>query len=414
MVSEKNHKHAAMLLTGALLACLPFSSVAKNLPPLALPLDLTLLVIVFLLGSFFLALRDESVVSPPRSLPLAGFIAFSGFYAASMAWSQGSAYAFAKIADLLAIDGLIFFVAFFVARSVGALKVLLHGFVFLALMFMLQVFLAIGSNPVKLLTFDVDYLAVGRLLSFSGTIALVFAIFVRGACRTLGLLIVCMSFVVTTAFLGGRAPLLGFILSAVFIFVIGLGRQTSAEDRRRLNAKRLLIGTALVAVAIAVFSTVDFAVVDRLGQLLGGSQAGYSSSVDQRLEYYSLSLEVWQSSPWIGVGAGGWPMAAGIGDSRLYPHNLVLEILCEIGVVGFFVFLAFAGSAYRNLGRALQHHEEEVLPKITKALLLNASIGALVSSALPDQRLLFLTLGLMAGLTTQDAKIKDIAKAQGI
>ncbi len=48
---------------------------------------------------------------------------------------------------------------------------------------------------------------------------------------------------------------------------------------------------------------------------------------------------VWSDHPWLGIGLGGFPLTAGLGDHPgWYPHNMFLEVLAEQGLVGFIMF----------------------------------------------------------------------------
>ena len=61
-----------------------------------------------------------------------------------------------------------------------------------------------------------------------------------------------------------------------------------------------------------------------------------SGSFGARLDYYSYSIKLFQESPLLGVGFSEWANNT-FGDR--YPHNIILELISETGLLGMFFFL---------------------------------------------------------------------------
>lgn len=57
-------------------------------------------------------------------------------------------------------------------------------------------------------------------------------------------------------------------------------------------------------------------------------------SYGARMIYLRGTWEEAHRHPWIGVGTGGWGMRLGLGYAEAYPHNIVLELLAELGIIG--------------------------------------------------------------------------------
>jgi O-Antigen ligase len=66
-------------------------------------------------------------------------------------------------------------------------------------------------------------------------------------------------------------------------------------------------------------------------------------SYGTRLTYYGESLRLLARTGWFGVGTGEWPLAVGLPTGRRYPHNLELEIGCELGLSGLVWLLVLIG-----------------------------------------------------------------------
>ena len=75
------------------------------------------------------------------------------------------------------------------------------------------------------------------------------------------------------------------------------------------------------------------------------------SSVLSRIESYQIALERWGSSPVIGIGLGGFNTfyKSDLPQKMIYPHNMLLETLVELGLVGIILFLTFLLSLLTKL-----------------------------------------------------------------
>ncbi|GGI05853.1 O-antigen ligase family protein [Isoptericola cucumis] len=96
------------------------------------------------------------------------------------------------------------------------------------------------------------------------------------------------------------------------------------EPGRRRN---LVVLLAVVPAMVAVVSMVR-------EQLESGNEF---NSAYTRLTWYQQAVEVWQSSPWVGIGLRWW--TAGRSEYEFQPPNAELEVLTSTGVVGLVGFL---------------------------------------------------------------------------
>jgi len=117
-------------------------------------------------------------------------------------------------------------------------------------------------------------------------------------------------------------------------------------------------------------------------------------SLGVRVDLWEMAWEVWRAKPVIGGGLGILAALRGTPDVRCYPHNLVLELLSELGLLGAFLFGMLVIVAVKALGPV------DVLGRdpwrmLVAMLFANAMLNALVSGDIPDNRFLFAVLGLM-------------------
>jgi hypothetical protein len=95
-----------------------------------------------------------------------------------------------------------------------------------------------------------------------------------------------------------------------------------------------------------------------------------------------------------GHGIGSWPLLIGAPDQQLYPHNLSVEILIELGMVGLLIFWLMVWHSAGNLGtlRSIRGDPPRVF---LLTLFITMFVIAHVSGDLHENRALFVMLGLM-------------------
>lgn len=120
-------------------------------------------------------------------------------------------------------------------------------------------------------------------------------------------------------------------------------------------------------------------------------------SAGERADHYARAVELWSETPVIGQGAGGWSIAVGSGDVARHPHNLFLEVLVEGGLVGLILLVMLLATALRPVSMARLRTDPFALCSLM--LFANAFLNAMVSGDLPDNRTMFLMLGLLALFT---------------
>ncbi len=189
---------------------------------------------------------------------------------------------------------------------------------------------------------------------------------------------------------GGRGGLvLAFFVLTIFVFF-----------KLKLKLKQLkLILTSILLIILSGFIIVNFISQTKYRELFERSIMrlelltefnGFNSggnSVEVRTEMISFSFEKIFHSPTsllFGYGIGSFSYEYTGIDGRGYPHNLVLEILFELGLIGLLIFLTFSGVT-------LKHFKYTALSWIVFYLFLNS----LKSSSLVDLRVLFFIFSLV-------------------
>jgi O-antigen ligase len=111
--------------------------------------------------------------------------------------------------------------------------------------------------------------------------------------------------------------------------------------------------------------------------------------------FRTLALDVFWSAPLAGVGWGGFAISAGLPDvSGYWPHNLVLELLAETGMLGALAFMIFqVWILYEFLTSRGSGPEKRLILALFSA----GFAASMVGGDLPNGRILFFAIGAMAG-----------------
>jgi O-antigen ligase len=326
-------------------------------------------------------------------------------FAATYAWSPSGEYGLHKTLLTLIMPALCILAGFVVARD-GRLRLLLATSAVLAVVAAI-VFTMNGHNS-SLFTEDErqrDVIITYHNFAFVMALGSVWAID-RCARRLPALdltaVISLLAFVYFILQSGGRIGVL-LVFLTIMIF---LWRGT----RDRVLALFLigicvLVASALVLViqshAVEIANSPDAPATLKRMVYYAFLQREGNATAETRDIYYRFALEVFWRSPLLGVGWGGFAVAAGLTDtSGNWAHNLVLELLAETGIIGMLAFVIFLGFVLRGFVRDQGDMTDK---NVVLALFVLGFAASMVGGDWPSQRLLFFSFGAMAGFSARYA-----------
>lgn len=197
---------------------------------------------------------------------------------------------------------------------------------------------------------------------------------------TLAVALACLIFLFVA---GGRMSFLAAALTCLIPLFVGTG--FIARRRILMPWPQLLsllsVAGAVVLVTWMMFSGEAIPTIGRLMRVLQtGSDAGL---VVNRYWYFTSAIDFWFEHPLTGHGFGSYPVLL-IGRYQLgaQPHNLVLSILAEQGLIGLSLFCVFLWSVFRYVSyRKLCEHPILLVSFMlgVYVLLLTATDGLLVT-----------------------------------
>jgi len=254
------------------------------------------------------------------------------------------------------------------------------------------------------------YIGLGRVVCGGGLVCAVMWLFGClpgwGLWRSRLLTLVVLSFFVgSAAIAGARGPVAAAVLAVAFVcFALSQGKSEITLRKKFLRVGVVLLVCWMLAYGIQILIG-DLPLVIRrflafadASEYFDASGASYS-----RIELFIEAFWAWIERPIFGHGIGSFPVIWANLDERLFPHNLVLELLCELGLIGLLLFIALPLSALAVRGRGLGASDIR-LKTVVIALAAYTFANSMTSGDLPDNRVIFLAIGLLAFRQSTDLR----------
>jgi O-antigen ligase len=366
-------------------------------------LDLTLLFMILSFLVFFHRLLRKPFAQkiPAGFIKVAAlFLLLASCFLGGLLISQSTGYGLDKTLRFIVLTGWAFFGTAFLITDFQSLRRFSWAVVIIATVMAIDALLnypgvgkvafvsALGSN----------YIALARAGGFGLLTTLAFLLLTeqRSLVRlSLWILAVLQFWAALIA--GARGPVLALILTFLVFFML------SVRGFAELKIDQFAWKLGIVAIIVAIIAGI-------VGQELFPTLAfrtqvfitDLGDSAKMRLNLYEEAIKLWTSSPIWGVGTGGFAIAVtGSAFIREYPHNIVLELGAEIGLVGVLVFIAMMYMAFR-IGLAIVRNSSGLMRVTIRYLLVSvyfALLNAMVSGDINDNRILFTWLSLNVAAT---------------
>ncbi len=324
-----------------------------------------------------------------------GLIWVLAYFCLTALWSESEQYMRSKVALTIAIPPLMFLSGLVIGRSVASFRTLALSLIGLALMISIAM-LVLGRDEVCNYGDEpgAGYQSVSRILGL-GIISCLALIWIdRGWVEKASytLLVVLFAFFSITS--GGRVGL---------ALCLAYGAAVAWFSRGVLRAAVLAV--AFFGLVIFVSPQTDMWLIDmsesrslpeslrRTAFYLSSASEVKANEVSRSL-LYNMGWQVWSQHSILGTGWGGFPVAAGFGeDSGFYPHNLILELLAETGIVGGLFFAALV-ALVSVPALWLAHPRRTPFVIVALGFLAAGLINAMIVFDFPFQRELMIGMGL--------------------
>jgi O-antigen ligase len=384
-----------------------FAGRYKRVPELSgFPVDFTVFFFVLTVCALAWAMVSARVKPVPLNLPVLVMILFSELAAGSLFWSSLSPLNIDKVQRFLLFTSPSFFIAHMLAEDAARRARLLRVIAWLscALLlydayrrYVLGIAVVAGDelDPGRYGRLVYNYLEMGSHATILFIIFLCFAAF--GSLKQLCLAVIGSSAVLYyLLILGGRGPFIAALL-AIPLLALGLLRRRPAGSSGRLSRLiALLSGVTVVAfVGYLAFVEGSGESLEEQFRTLGRYESEQQGSLDLRREGRELAYDMWLHKPILGWGIGEFRVKDSLLD---YPHNLLVELLAEMGIVGGFLFIVVCAVAVRDCVVIAGDRSCGWTDAALTLLFLTELVQHLtVQGYLGDDRVFFAYLGLVIG-----------------
>lgn len=380
-----------------------FAGIYKADPRLEwVPVDLTALFFVLsvISGLIIMAKRGFAFKKKPLVLVLL-YVAFAGYVLLSYLWTPGKVYSTQKMLYILTLvlwalsaPALVISVDSNRLKRLGIIYVLFSSIV--AIEALTHYFMADQHGFITV--FGSNYLGLGCVIGLA--FLLLFAYFMfwaRNVYWKLFTIAIASLYLWLLLVAGGRGPLLATILSGLVPLIFAIHLNLKKKTVRARNYVLPMLIMVIVAISLFVYLAETGHITQTYSRLLILTQAGMGDSAGARLQHYVHAIEYWKQAPIFGYGIGSWPIINGDIDMRGYPHNIILEILVELGLIGALIFFTLIIYALLILA-PVKSIGDEPIKLILLMLMVYMLLNSMVSGDIPDNRLLFSCIGLMPAI----------------
>lgn len=386
-----------------------YSGRFKTIAPFRLiPGDLTVLLLALVAGAVAWGLLAGRLRPPPARMPVLLVLLLFEFAGASVFWSSLDPINIEKALRSVLLTGSTFFIACMLGQHAASRARLVRLIALLSvaiLAFYLYQRFAVGTTSGSIESGALDrvpeagtnYVENAEHAWLLFTICLTLAVLGRPG-QYLGALAGLGAAGALLTITGGRGPLLLSVLSVPLLAAgVVAARRDAARRLGRLTVLLVLLAGsgALGYVMLASGSEAEaeqFHTLQRIDAQVSGEA---TRSMDIRAQGRQHAFDQWLQKPLFGWGIGEYTIQ--VPDLR-YPHNLVLELLMETGIVGAALFLGAAAAAVTACVRiALDGRTGWADAALALMFLTDLGSRVTVQGYLADDRMLFGYMGVIVG-----------------
>lgn len=237
-----------------------------------------------------------------------------------------------------------------------------------------------GTGPLRwlLMTLDIDVIALGRTLGV-GALLCVSGI-TRGR-RVLSSILVmaAATMVAAQVVMGERGPVLALLIGlAVYAFPWLRGRRSSHLPPIWVTVTGAVVALVLLVTLAAMFQS--------------RAELGHE---ERRFEIVAEGWDQWKESPLLGVGLGRFTWDPGESTDRQFLHNVIGEVVVELGLVGLMVFTLYFIMANRLSRVTCDSHLVAGNIQTSSALFAFSLTAAMVSGDLTTNSMVWVSQALL-------------------
>lgn len=198
---------------------------------------------------------------------------------------------------------------------------------------------------------------------------------------------------------GSRMPIVAFLIAAIYLLCNSMILSRGVVYLRKGMRVLLLLILLSLAMLPAIFKSGFLeTIIYRFMVLFTEDNGGASSG--GRIDRFSTAYEMISESPLMGKGLGSFPIYFNGEDVSDYPHNMIIEIFAEIGIVGLLAFSIFFAISLLGTVNMYRIHNGFIptLGMVVVGLFIYYLANSMVSGDINSNRVLYVFMSIMCML----------------
>ena len=396
--------HIAAIILAVLLIPTNYAALRQQFMPDFLPPSILFGAIIVIAIAARRALKVETGIVIPRQL-IVQYLALNAWIVFALLYSDDFEFGIVKVVEFSTITMLACFASVHIFGDITGIKSFLGMILFLGI-------LLAGLCIAGVITFfrpgadeqliGQNYLAIQHIAGLAAIITLYYFMpRSHGGLRVTLWILVLMLLMGALLVTGGKGPVLTFVVTT--IVMASLSFRHVGLLTVRLTSKAVIIyplvilflGGILLAGILLAFE--ESAFLHRMDFLL----ADGNYNLAERVNNIGIAVDLFERHPLFGAGIGSFAAHAvdiEEADERMrYPHNILLEVLSELGIIGFVLISCLLYSSYRCFRRLQNEYERAQEPIVLFACFIFTFLNSLTSQHVANPAL-FALIGAPYGL----------------
>ena len=363
--------------------------------------DITVLcAILLLVAMVYSFVKSGGRLKDIISLPLGLYLLLAVLLLLGTQYTSAPNYGLQKSSRFATLGLIAFLAPIFFAHNTREIKLMIWILFIVGIVFCMgtiiapqaAVLLQVSETRARFL--ETNALSTAVQIGVASIIAFIFAIMVHTPkslrMASLALIPVMIAAMIIT---GSRGPFLGMVFTWLIAFFV-CRKGTS-------KAWGPVITTIILIAMIVLFIRLPEAFTTRISNMWKGTYEAERAG-RTRTELFSWVIPRISERPILGHGTGAYAVDRGGLDIAAYPHNIILELLYEVGLVGaaigsLFLWLIFR--RWKQAAKFIHLHELDIgtfqIVHIAGLLFLFTLLQAMKSSDIDGNRIMFFCAGLV-------------------
>lgn len=247
----------------------------------------------------------------------------------------------------------------------------------------------LGANPI----------ASARIFALSFLILLIAAYFSERRWHKVTMYLLSGYFLIALIVTNTRGPLFS-TFAAVILFALFLSGMKFKTIAAYFGI--FIVSVITIFLLLPEFVTSRYEVLLEAGDMQQALHPGEVDTIGSRILMWSMAFTGAVESIWIfiaGQGTGSFASLFHFGDFTWYPHNIIAEIVYELGLIGLLIFSLHIGHIilYTRISWKKAGNDKDMMVILTILIVIGfaAFTGALISGDLTDNRNIWFHFGLI-------------------